>query len=304
MRQPHFFVTALAFLAFLNCAPARASAQGGAAQPAASVLAVKPDVTVSLTGGKGRVTVRGWERDEVRATSDNAGRVTLRHADEITAAGRAARVQVVLSPQDGGVDLNVPRGATVRLRVGGEVSVYDVAEVELEAGDGDVYLRGISRATEVSSLGNTIVKDSTGRIFIRNIGGMVEVADVRPTGANESLHVTTVGGDCILERVGHTRVEVETITGHLTLVGSLAPSSRYNLRTTSGDVRVVLPADASFQVNCLVGESGEFVNEFLLKLQGGGAAAGSRRVTGTHGTGDATLNLTSFNGSVRLRRKT
>ncbi|MET0625047.1 MAG: DUF4097 family beta strand repeat-containing protein [Pyrinomonadaceae bacterium] len=278
-------------------------AQGQTAAAAGPTVAAKPDVTISLTGGKGRVSVRGWDRAEVEATSDNARRVELRRADEGRESEPAARVEVVLSPNDSGVDLNVPRGATVRLRVGGEVSVSGVAEVEVEAAGGDVYLRGITRATEVSSLGNTVVRDSTGRIFIRNVGGMVEVADVRPTGANENLQVTTVGGDCILERIGHTRLDVETITGNLTLIGAPAASARYQLRTTSGEVRVVMPADASFQINGRFGESGEFASEFPLKLQGGAESAGSRRVSGTHGSGDATLNLTSFDGSVRLRRK-
>jgi DUF4097 and DUF4098 domain-containing protein YvlB len=190
------------------------------------------------------------------------------------------------------------------LKVNGEVSVDDVAEVEVEAGDGTVYLRGISRATEVSNLGNTILKDSSGRIYIKTVGGTVEVSGVQPSGAKDTLQVTSVSGDCVFERIGHARVEAETITGNVTLLGALAPSARYNLRTISGDVRLVLPGDSSFQVNSRVGEEGEFASEFPLKIQSNDKSSGARQINGTHGGGDATLNLTSFNGSVRLRRKT
>lgn len=302
MKKSLPYILGLTLLAALmSHAPVRALGQAAAA--AGSSVAAKPDVTVSLTGGKGRVSVRGWDREEVEASSDNAGRIELRRADESRESEPAARVEVLPSPHDSGVELNVPRGATVRLRVRGEVSVSGVAEVEVEAAGGNVYLRGISGATEVSSHGNTVVKDSSGRILIRNVGGLVEVADVRPTGANDNVQVTTVGGDCILERIGHARLDVETVTGNLTLIGAPAASARYQLRTTSGDVRVVLPADASFQVNGRFGESGEFASEFPLKRRGGAESAGSRRVVGTYGSGDATLNLTSFDGSVRLRRK-
>ena len=289
-----------------DAAAAPPSPQGGAPveERAARSLAAKPEVIVSLVARRGRVTVRGWERQEIRATSDTGGQVELQRADETKDAEPAQRVQVVLSPATNSVDLNVPRGATVRLRVSGEVSVDGVAEVEIEAGDGTVYLRNISRSAEVSNLGNTIVKDSSGRIYIRTVGGTVEVSDVQPGGANDTLQVTSVSGDCIFERIGHARVEAESITGNVTLLGALAPSARYNLRTTSGDVRLVLPRDASFQVNSRVGEEGEFANEFPLKVQGNGKSSGSRQLNGTHGSGDATLNLTSFNGSVRLRRKT
>jgi DUF4097 and DUF4098 domain-containing protein YvlB len=270
---------------------------------AARSLAANPAVVISLVARKGRVTVRGWDRQEIRATSENGGHIELRRTDVTKDSEAALRVQIVVSPPDSAVDLNVPRGATVRLRANGEVNVADVAEVEIEAGDGAVYLRGISRATEVSNLGNTTVKDSSGRIYIRTVGGTVEVSDVQPGSASDSLQVTSVSGDCILERIGYARVEAETVTGNLTLLSVLAPSARYNLRTTSGDVRVVLPGDASFQVNSRVGEGGEFANEFPLRIQGDDKSAGSRRLYGTYGSGDATLNLTSFNGSVSLRRK-
>jgi DUF4097 and DUF4098 domain-containing protein YvlB len=310
MSKSLSIITALLSLVLLVGASARAAAQsapqGGtpSEERAGSSLAVKPDVTVSLVAKRGRVTVRGWERQEVHATSDTGGQIELQRADETKETDPAQRVQVVLSPATNSVDLNVPRGATVRLRVSGEVSVDDVAEVEIEAADGTVYLRNISRSTEVSNLGNTILKESSGRIYIRTVGGTVEVSDVQPSGGNDTLQVNSVSGDCIFERIGHARVEAETITGNVTLLGALAPSARYNLRTTSGDVRLVLPADASFQVNSRVGEEGEFANEFPLKAQGSGKSSGARQLSGTHGSGDATLNLTSFNGSVRLRRKT
>jgi DUF4097 and DUF4098 domain-containing protein YvlB len=297
-------------LVLLASASAQAAAQpapqGGTPveEWAAISLAAKPDVTVSLVAKRGRVTVRGWERQEIRAASGTGGQIDLQRADETKGAEPAQRVQVVLSPATNSVDLNVPRGATVRLRVSGEVSVDDVAEVEIEAADGTVYLRNISRSTEVSNIGNTILKESSGRIYIRTVGGTVEVSDVQPGGANDTLQVTSVSGDCIFERIGHARVEAETITGNVTLLGALAPSAHYNLRTTSGDVRLVLPGEASFHVNSRVGEEGEFANEFPLKIQRNSKSSGSRQLNGTHGSGDATLNLTSFNGSVRLRRKT
>lgn len=300
-------ITALLTFALLaGAAAAQPTPQGGTPvdERAASSLAAKPEVVVSLVARRGRVTVRGWERQEIRATSDTGGQFELQRADESKQTEPAQRVQVVLSPATNSVDLNVPRGATVRLKVTGEVRVDDVAEVEIEAGDGTVYLRNISRSTEVSNLGNTILKDSSGRIYIRTVGGTVEVSDVQPDGVNDTLQVNSVSGDCILERIGHARVEAETVTGNVTLLGALAPSARYNLRTISGDVRLALPSDSSFQINSRVGEEGEFTSEFPLKVQGNGKSSGSRQLIGTYGGGDATLNLTSFNGSVRLRRKT
>jgi DUF4097 and DUF4098 domain-containing protein YvlB len=302
-------ITALLSLVLLVGAAARTAAQPALRgsvrgdERVASSLAAKPEVVVSLVARRGRVTVRGWERQEIRATSDNGGQIELQRADETKELEAAQRVRVSLSPMDSAVELNVPRGATVRVKVSGEVFVEDVAEVEIEAGDAAVYLRGISRSTEVSSIGNTILKDSSGRIHIRTVSGTVEVSGVQPGGANDSLQVISVSGDCLFERIGHARVEAETITGHVTLLGALPPSARYKLRTTSGDVRLVLPGDSSFRVNSRVGEEGEFANVFPLWMQGDVKASGSRQLGGTHGSGDATLDLISFNGSVRLRRK-
>jgi DUF4097 and DUF4098 domain-containing protein YvlB len=95
---------------------------------------------------------------------------------------------------------------------------------------------------------------------------------------------------------------VNTLSGTIRLTGPLARGGRYDLKTNSGDVVLKLPDDASFQVTAKVSVSGEIVTDFPLKLVDTSSAVVSHSLTGTYGTGDATINVASFSGTVRLRR--
>lgn len=88
--------------------------------------------------------------------------------------------------------------------------------------------------------------------------------------------------------------------------GPLARAGRYDVRTTSGDITLMMPGTVSFQLVAKVSEGGEIVTDFPLKYTGGVSSIGllsAGRMVGTYGKGDATLNLTSFNGTLRLRKQ-
>ena len=80
------------------------------------------------------------------------------------------------------------------------------------------------------------------------------------------------------------------------------------LTTYSGDVTIELPTDATLRVNDRVGASGEIIIEFPVKFPGGTAEGGrgpesASRLSGTVGAGDAELTLSSFSGTVYLRKR-
>jgi hypothetical protein len=78
------------------------------------------------------------------------------------------------------------------------------------------------------------------------------------------------------------------------------------MRTTSGDVTLTMPADASFLLIAKVSEGGEIVTDFPLKYTGGASSVGlisAGRMIGTYGKGDSTINLVSFSGTLRLRKQ-
>jgi hypothetical protein len=98
-------------------------------------------------------------------------------------------------------------------------------------------------------------------------------------------------------------VEARTVSGSVSLRGALARGGRYEFKTTSGDMMFTLPEDASFRINARIPQ-GEIITDFSLKDAFGTnpSVLSTQSLTGTHGTGDATLDLYSFSGTVHLRR--
>lgn len=326
-------------------------------------VAAEPNVIVSLCIASGSITVRGWERNEVQATSGDAEAIELRRASAST-TGPASRIEVLIADQSDGpkarmatcsafsdIELNVPRGAIVQLQTrDGDINVSDVAEARVETQNGDIDLQRISKLVEARCLsGDISLKDSTGRVVLGSVSGSVEASNVRSITAGDDFEAGTVSGDVMLDRVSHAQVHAKSVSGSLNMTGALAHGGRYDFKTMSGDVTLALPSDSSFKVNAKVAHGGEIISDFAITptedtpqtrrdraLPTPSAAPspnpapaplpapsanpmpaveppeapmpiadshGMERLNGTVGTGDATLNLASFSGTVHLRRR-
>lgn len=308
---------------------AKADAEGTAEEETGPVerrVAASPDVVVELSLESGDVVVQGWERKEVRAYSADAHRLELRHTEAVVAGGQSPsadnpvrRVSVLVGRAEeddvlpgefgsGSVELNVPRGATVILHIqSGDVDVSDVAEARVDSASGDVNLGRVSRATDVNCFsGNVLLEDAQGPVRLRSLSGEVSATNARPLSPRDDLQVNTTSGDITLEGVTHTRVVAKTVSGGVSFEGPLAAGGTYDLRTTNGDVTLMLPANASFRINARVVTGGEIITDFPVKNAtlppDQQRPEMPTRLTGVVGGGDADVNLSSFNGTVHLRK--
>jgi DUF4097 and DUF4098 domain-containing protein YvlB len=286
------------------------------------LLPATETVNVSLMTGAGRISVRGWERKEVRVQSSQVGsRIEVHKAAGPDTKMPASRLDLMVldksgdededyGPQDtvSDVTLNVPRGATVFLKTQeGDIEVEDVMEAHLETINGRIEARRVLKATDATSVGgNVSLESATGRARLNSLNGVIEVKDLRPLAGSDFLKIRTVSGDILLDGIGPAHVEASTISGELRLAGPLVRGGRYDLTTTNGDVTILAPADASFNLNARVSEGGEIITDFQLKYKEPGPTSHTPthggRLQGTHGTGDATINLISFSGTLRLRK--
>ena len=356
----------LLFALALAAAP-RAAAQPRQApakeEPAAEGFALErraeaeARAVVSVCVNSGDVIVRGWERNEVRARIEEEGGLRLLTPGNVP---RAPRVEVLVSDErdvelgagycgsNRTVELTVPRGATVEVRLNsGHAEVTDVAEARVKILSGDVDVRRVSRAVEVSCLsGDVSVSDSMGPVRVVSISGDVEARNVRTASPGDSFEASSQSGDVMIERVGHGRVTGSAVSGNLLYTGALARGGSYDFRTISGDVTMELPADASFSLHAKVVVSGEIVTDFPVRTGGKSASPSvgatatatpphppeppmpgvelppappahakkgpkvkvqreqeSARLDGTVGTGDAVVNLSSFSGTLHLRKR-
>ncbi|HEY0005195.1 MAG TPA: DUF4097 family beta strand repeat-containing protein [Pyrinomonadaceae bacterium] len=286
--------------------------------PVVQTMAVDQNVVITLSVLSGSLTVRGWDQKQVRVEASGEKRIELRRNDGADANAPATRLQVLFYESDderraeecGGatdVTLNVPRGATVQLKTQeGDIDVSDVAEARVNTVSGDLVLRHISRSVDATTAnGDVSLRDSRGEIRLTTFSGSVEAANISANNQGDFLFVKAVSGDVILERIEQARVEAGSISGEVSLTGPLARGGHYDFKTTSGDITLNLPENSSFKLDAQVFDAGEFDSSFPLKLSGTLPNAGHDRrtiVVGTYGTGDASINLNSFSGTLRLRK--
>jgi DUF4097 and DUF4098 domain-containing protein YvlB len=331
MKFKFSFIITIALL--LTCTSVRRTRAADEDTPAEQTIAAGESVAVSVCLESGDITVRGWERKEVRARTTSGGQLELRRADGANENAPATRVEVLISEDaeikprpgqcnpTGDLELDVPRGSIVQLKGrSGDLDVSGVAQLRAETLSGSIELRDITRAVEVTTAnGDISLKHAKGRAHLRSISGQIDVSDAGPAEAGDDLWAKTTSGDITLTEVRHARVEAGTTAGSIDLTGALARGGFYDLKTTQGDVTLTIPADSSFFINAKVFYGGDITTDFPIRLVSGANNTGSEtdknkpkgsvlsggNLTGVYGASDkpdTTLNLASFSGSVRLRK--
>ena len=323
-------------------------------------LAVDAAATVTLCVASGTLTVRGWDKSEIRVRSIDATQIDFRRIDKVKDTTRPpARVDVMVLNKSTGtnpkfdcqaiadVEMDVPAGATVQVQTrDGDIAIAGVAGAYAGSQNGDITIERATKLVEAGSVGGSIVlKDSTGRINLSSAGGGVEAINIRAATDEDTFDVGTVSGDIQLNRVTHPKVTAKTVNGTVIMNGPLAKSGWYGFTNMTGDIVLAMPHDASFQLNAKVSDKHDIVSDFKLKYlsevtppappsvikprtpevkgktpspqpapKAGPVIAPIvvqkpmpspyvlRRVSAVCGSGDATISIASFGGTVRLKK--
>jgi Putative adhesin len=358
-------VSAVVGLLFSLAGSTPAHDEKNSSQPGEKIersLPVDAQATVTLCVASGALTVRGWEKTEIRVRSLGAEQVDFRRIDKTKDSSKPAmRVDVMVLNKAGvsnprldcqafaDVEMEVPVGATVQVQTrDGDITIAGVSGAYAGSQSGDITIERVTKLVEAGSVGGSIsLKNSSGRINLSSAGGTIDVANVRSVRAEDTFEVGTVSGDIQLDRVSIPKVIAKTVNGTVTMTGPLAKSGWYGFTNMTGDIVLGLPADASFQLQAKVSEKHDIVSDFKLTylndppqppqppqtrqpapapeakskpaekkpLHKGGPIVQPiviarqsqpsfvlRRVNAICGTGDATISVNSFGGTVRLKK--
>jgi hypothetical protein len=244
-------------------------------------VAADPSVTVSLCVKSGSITVRGWEKNQVLARSSDVSQLELKREDGPNASGPAIKLTVLMVDRAdahqetndcqafGDVELMVPSGASVHVQTGeGAINISEVASVYAKSQTGDIEVEHASQSVEAVSFSSDLsIKDSSGRISLKSVGGSVTAAGLRPGDADDCFDASTISGDIELEGVSHPQISARTVNGEVHFAGPLAHAGQYTFNTTTGDVTLTLPSDASFRLNARVSQDAEITSDFPLTLK-------------------------------------
>jgi len=249
---------------------------------------------ISLSNVTGRVTVKGWDKTQVHAVSTTASPRVEVDIEALPPRGQADRIVFtthILDPQmtgDKTVDysLDVPLGSSVEIR----------------NPEGSVQIQTLQGEASVVSVGGTVaVSDVAGHLDVRTIGGDIEM--VRPSGRVEARSIC---GSLRLVSPTSSRVQATTTSGKIFYEGDFLPDGNYELSGYSGDMEVVTPASASFELSAR-SVRGKVITDpgisFTPKRHNAfRPPSGASSFFGTHNEGKANVDLHSFSGTIRVRR--
>lgn len=252
---------------------------------------------VELSNIAGKVTVRGWDRNEVALSGSLADGLRLQQDKS------ANRVRwEVIYPRNGNsggatLELRVPRSVEVQL---GTVSAdIDVAEVDLRrlqanAVSGDVAASGRSGETNLASVSGSIRSQvQTPRLELRAVSGSIQAG-----GGAGDVSVGTVSGNITLDAAKVQRLAAEAVSGSLKVgAAGLAPGGKVTLETVSGSISLSLPAQVSARlaVKTFSGDISSPVGLVERPRYGPGRSLDARL-----GGGDGDISINAHSGSVKV----
>lgn len=285
--------------------------------PAEKAIASDARPTVSFCVSDGSVRVRGWQRSEIRALVENGKvgfKVQRRNAENAAswvmllgfdpkeaAKPDAARRDECLSGSD--IEIEVPYGAFVDIKSrDGDLKIESISKTRVQSVNGNVFVSDIREDAEVSTLsGNVVAEDSTGKIRLKSFSGNVFGVRLKPLGDSDALNARSESGNVTLQDVSHASIEAVSSNSNLNYFGTVVAGGVYNFNTVSGGINLFLPLQSSFQINATSNTPLQL--SFPIKTTMERKPNQIPRIVGTYGGGDATINLVSFGGALRLQKQ-
>ena len=282
-----------------------------------SIAVVDPRVNIYLCVAEGNLKITGWERNEIRVFVSNGSEIgfkvqqknkqnnpvllTVTNFDSTKSRGTNSQ-QSCLSGED--IELDVPRGAYVNVK--GQTSVTTIEairKVAVKHVGGDISLNNIEQGITASTHeGDVMVENSGGAMVLEATNGNIVALDVAPSEIGDIFRAKTNSGAIVLQQIDHRQNEIISNSGSVKFVGSFQSGGQYDFRTQNGTISLAIPEKTSCKINALYGY-GKFNSELKLLTITEEATPRTQRLIATIGDGDANVNLTTYSGSIRIRKQ-
>ncbi|MEJ7623257.1 MAG: DUF4097 family beta strand repeat-containing protein [Pyrinomonadaceae bacterium] len=276
-------------------------------------IAVDPGVSISLCVSRGSLKVNGWNRKELRVYVAGASKFAFNVRDKNPQTGLANWLMIenrdvkvrgdCLVAES--IELDVPMGSKIDIK-GSEatITIDSVSRAKVNTVGGKIAIRNVTNGVTATNLqGDVQVESSAGTMSLESTTGNIIAFDVSPAEIGDPFRAKTHSGTISMQSLQHRQVEVGTISGSVIYNGSIRSGGSYIFNTNKGSIRMILPANAAFQLQAIYG-AGNFVSEIPFKLETENIAEGPIKIiNGRLGTaGDASVRLTTSNGSITIKK--
>ncbi|MBX9929018.1 MAG: DUF4097 family beta strand repeat-containing protein [Gemmatimonadaceae bacterium] len=283
-----FLPLTLALLQAATDAPARPRTD--------TTLAVAAGTQVDVSTFAGAITVRTWDKPQVRVTASHSSR------DRVSVAMYDGRVHVRSSGRMGvsfSVDFELWVPTATALKLNGTYADITVTgtrgSIDAKTLAGDVRITGGADYVNASSVeGIVAVADARGKTTIKAVNKGVTLKN-----CSGAVVVEGVNGNITLDGIDSDDVEVSTLNGQIRYDGTIKDRGQYRFGAHTGGLSIAIPERANVTLS-VVTYGGGLSADFPLPASD--VPAERRRRTIVLGAGSARVDAESFQGGVRLRR--
>ena len=261
-----------------------------------TVVSVDPGSRLVIESFRGEVSVRTWDRNEMRVVGDHSSRTIV----EINRSRSAVRLRADAWAGPAQVDYEITVPAAMDIDIRGTFVSADIdgveGEVRVFSTQGDISVRGGRGFIQLETVnGRVELEGADGNVDVQSTNGRVTVTDVAG-----DIAASSVNGRITLQGIESSDVRAETTSGGVYYDGTILDGGRYTLSTHSGDVVVAMPegVNATFGVSTF---SGNLDTAFPITVTG--TRARGRPFSFTLGDGSARVEVQSFSGDIELTRR-
>ncbi|MGB9907445.1 MAG: DUF4097 family beta strand repeat-containing protein [Candidatus Saccharicenans sp.] len=234
---------------------------------------------------------------------ENADKVTI----EVTAEPGLVRIETKYpeSRRWFGGDSNVSVDYTIW--------IPEQASIDSKSVSGDVRVERTGGAVRVSTVsGSVTVMGGKKTVSAKAVSGDIEVigtegdcelssvsGDIRVSQVKGSVEAEVVSGSVKLQNIQEARkISAKSISGTVEYHGQVLPDGSYRFSSHSGEVRLFLPEDSSFDLEA-TSFSGTVTTDFPVQIMG---KLSGKTIQGRVGKGGAEVSAKAFSGSVEIRK--
>ena len=260
-----------------------------------TTFAVRSGQRLDVDDFGGSITVTAWNQDRVRVSASGG-------SDPFSVDVGPVTVHVESHPEDergpGESDLTIQVPAWMELNLSGnevDVSTRGTrSSVQVNTVQGSVTIDGGEGNVEANSVeGDLTISNVHGRVQLNTTEGSVTLRTVSGT----DLDIETVDGDIDMGDVTTPNIEANTVDGNIEWGGTLTAGGTYRFSTHDGDLTLGIQGepDATVSVETF---DGSIESDWPVTLSN----THQHKMTFTLGSGRARLELSSFDGTISLKR--
>lgn len=265
-----------------------------AAQARDTTVRLTPGTTVEVSSFSQPIMVTGTSGDllTVRGATIDVGRRTVEIDGQVFGRGPKGPIMIQL-----------PTSARLTIdAVSGPVTVTNAPDrLEIDAVDGPVNITGGRGEMSISATGEISVANFAGeRLSINGLAGGIIVR-----GASGIVEIENVNGPILLERMASRDVQISSVNGQVRWRGDFDPAGRFTIESHNGGIELVVPATLSARLQ-IETFNGGLSSEIPARITGDDRRRDGppteRSITATYGRGQAAIDITTFNGGIRILR--